>query len=180
MRLMSIGTRAESQSRRRERDKSRGGFTLIEALVSLALLLAFASVVGPLTYQAHRILIRGDGEVQAELLLHSLLQTPFERGDPEPGAVREGQSNGMDWQIDVEPITDGVLLSENISTSNEPTIDVVKDLEKTNSEKKEAAKKKERQWGFFRVSGEVSWGTGRKVAAESVRLGAIGDRRLGQ
>ena len=55
MKFVSIGTPAASRSHRDGGD-GQAGFTLLEALVALALILAFAAVLGPHLSQARRIM----------------------------------------------------------------------------------------------------------------------------
>ena len=67
MRFGSIGTRAASRSTRAEASNGRaerrsGGFTLIEALVALALVLAFAAALTPHLFQSRRIVADADDE----------------------------------------------------------------------------------------------------------------------
>jgi prepilin-type N-terminal cleavage/methylation domain-containing protein len=151
MRSVSIGIRVASPSKRIEDDERRSGFTLIEALVALSLVLAFASALGPFMFQSRRILAQGDGQVRAELLLRSLLEAPFDRIRPEPGASW-GESGGLRWRLDIEPL-DGALPS---------------DAPRTDTKKKD-----EHDWALFRVTGHVAWGAGQTVTAETLRLGAI-------
>lgn len=151
MRSVSIGIRVVSPSKRIEDDERRRGFTLIEALVALSLVLVFASTLGPFMFQSRRILVQGDGQVRAELLLRSLLDTPFDRISPKTGASW-GESGGLRWRLDVEPM--GAALS-----SDAPRAD--------------AKKKDEHDWALFRVIAHVAWGTGQTVTAETLRLGAI-------
>jgi prepilin-type N-terminal cleavage/methylation domain-containing protein len=152
MKSVSIGIRAALPSKGTEGDERRGGFTLIEALVALSVVLAFAAALGPFMFQSRRILVQGDGQVRAELLLRTLLATPFERAKPELG-VREGESSGLRWRLDVEP-TGGEA-----SDSDAPPPD---------SKKKDA-----RAWALFRVKAHVGWGDGQMVTAETLRLGEI-------
>src|SRR5258707_14358888 len=60
MKFASIGTPAASRSRR-DVSKGQAGFTLLEALVALALVLAFAAVLGPHLSQARRIMDHAEG-----------------------------------------------------------------------------------------------------------------------
>ena len=79
MKFASIGTPAASRSHRDGGGNGQAGFTLLEALVALALVLAFASVLGPHLSQARRIMAQADGRVAAQVLLRSLLDAPFDR-----------------------------------------------------------------------------------------------------
>jgi general secretion pathway protein I len=101
MRFVSIGTPAASQL---AHDRSRqAGFTLLEALVALALLLVFASAVGPHLSQARRIVTDARGRVAAQVLLRSLLNAPFDRSSS-ARASQEGDASGLHWRIDTEPL----------------------------------------------------------------------------
>jgi len=102
MKFVSTGTPVASRSGRDDRSDSQAGFTLLEALVALALLLAFASVVGPHLSQARRIMANAEGRAAAQVLLRSLLNAPFDRSSP-GRAPREGETNGLRWRIDTEP-----------------------------------------------------------------------------
>jgi len=102
MKFVSTGTPVASRSCRDDRTDGRAGFTLLEALVALALVLAFASAVGPHLSQARRIIANTEGRVAAQVLLRSLLDAPFDRSNL-PGASREGETNGMRWRIAFEP-----------------------------------------------------------------------------
>ena len=83
MRFASIGTRAASRLFRKGARKS-AGFTLLEALVALALVLAFAAALGPYLFHARRIMAGADGRIAAQVLLRSLLR----------GALRPINSRG--------------------------------------------------------------------------------------
>ena len=58
--------------------KTCAGFTLFEALVALALVLAFVEVLGPHLFHARRIMANSEGRVAAQVLLRSLVDAPFE------------------------------------------------------------------------------------------------------
>ncbi|WP_152428363.1 prepilin-type N-terminal cleavage/methylation domain-containing protein [Methyloferula stellata] len=150
MKSASIGTQAASPSRRNDRAERRAGFTLIEALVSLSLLLAFATVLGPLMFQSRHILLQGDGQVRAELLLRSLLETPFDRVNPELG-LRQGESDGLRWRVFIEPVTAEAM------SFDTPHAD--------------PKKKAEHNWSLLRVTAQVSWSADKIVTAETRRLG---------
>ena len=78
MRCASTGIRAVSRFFRRSARNS-AGFTLLEALVALALVLGFAATLVPYLYQARRIMAGIDGRIAAQVLLRSLLEAPFDR-----------------------------------------------------------------------------------------------------
>ena len=99
---MSIGTPVASRSGHDKRNGRQAGFTLLEALVALALVLAFASAVGPHLSQARRIIANADGRAAAQALLRSLLNAPFDRSSL-AHAPREGETSGLRWRIDTEP-----------------------------------------------------------------------------
>lgn len=141
MKSASIGTRGASQSRLRKTDKRRAGFTLLEALVALALVLAFAAALGPYLYQARQIAANGERRVAAHILLRSLLEAPFDRASL-ANAAREGEAGGLRWRIAAEPIVLGTTVSrERLS------------------------------WSAFRVTASVSWMPRQGISAETVRLG---------
>src|SRR5260370_9118240 len=102
MRFVSTGTPVASQSGHNDRSDRQAGFTLLEALVALALILAFASAVGPHLSQARRIMANAEGRVAAQVLLRSLLDAPLDRSSL-AGASREGETNGLRWRIVFEP-----------------------------------------------------------------------------
>jgi type II secretory pathway pseudopilin PulG len=108
MRFGSIGIRAVSRSRRAEARKGRadrrsGGFTLIEALVALALVLAFAAALTPHLFQSRRIVADADSRVAAYVLLRTLLDAPFDRANLAQ-ATREGDVDGLRWRIVTVPL----------------------------------------------------------------------------
>jgi len=102
MKFVSTGTLVASRSGRDNRSDRQAGFTLLEALVALALVLAFASAVGPHLSQARRIMANAEGRVAAQVLLRSLLNAPFDRSSL-ARAPREGETSGLRWRIDTEP-----------------------------------------------------------------------------
>ena len=103
MKFGSTGILVASRSGRDERSDRQAGFTLLEALVALALVLAFASAVGPHLSQARRIMANAEGRVAAQVLLRSLLNAPFDRSSL-ARAPREGETSGLRWRIDTEPV----------------------------------------------------------------------------
>jgi prepilin-type N-terminal cleavage/methylation domain-containing protein len=108
MRFVSTGTPAESPSRADESDSGRGGFTLIEALVALALVLAFAEVLGPYLFHSRRIMTNADSRVAAQILLRSLLDAPFDRSHL-ADVSRSGEVAELRWQIVTEPMMTSAL-----------------------------------------------------------------------
>jgi prepilin-type N-terminal cleavage/methylation domain-containing protein len=152
MRSVQIGIPAASRSKRIDGER-QSGFTLIEALVALSVVLAFAAALGPFMFQSHRILVQGDGQVRAEVLLRSLLETPFDRNDPMAG-VHTGETAGLRWQLEVEPVADDAISSSDASRA------VAKEDRKS-------------QWDIFRITAHVRWGAGQTIMAETLRLGEV-------
>jgi prepilin-type N-terminal cleavage/methylation domain-containing protein len=143
MRFASIGTPEASLSARRRRVSRRSaGFTLIEALVALALLAVFVGAFGPLMFQARRILARGDGEVRAQLLLRSVMNGP-ER--PLEEGTREGEDGGFLWRVTVVPADAAAAPASRDAPAY--------------------------GWSLYQVSARVSWGNGKFVTAQALRLG---------
>src|SRR6478736_1386828 len=103
MKFASIGTPEASRSRRDGSGNGQAGFTLLEALVALALVLAFAAVLGPHLSQARRIMAHADGRVAAQVLLRSLLDAPFDRTSL-ANASRKGKASELRWRIVAEPV----------------------------------------------------------------------------
>lgn len=101
MRSVSTGTPVASQLGHDDRGR-QAGFTLLEALVALALLLVFASAIGPHLSQARRIMANSGGRVAAQVLLRSLLNAPFDRSSL-ARASQEGETSGLHWRIETEP-----------------------------------------------------------------------------
>ena len=78
MRSASIGIRAVSRLFLRKGDRRRAGFSLIEALVALALVAAFVAALGPWLFHARRVATGGDGRIAAQILLRALLDAPVD------------------------------------------------------------------------------------------------------
>jgi hypothetical protein len=106
MKFASIGSRAASPSRPADRRKNRAGFTLFEALVALALVLAFVEVLSPYLFHARRIMVNAEGRVAAQVLLRSLLDAPFDRSQL-ANVSRSGETAGLRWRIITERLTVG-------------------------------------------------------------------------
>jgi type II secretory pathway pseudopilin PulG len=154
MRFASIGIRGASPLFPRNGDRQRAGFTLLEALVALALVLAFAATLGPYLFHARRIMAGADGRIAAQVLLRTLLEAPFDRSSPVDFS-REGETRGLRWRITTEP-TDALPPQERQNTLDERL---------NNSASKRP------NWTTFRVLATVSWGPGLSVSADTVRLG---------
>ena len=130
--------------------KTRRGFSLLEALVALTVVLAFAGALGPLLLQARRIMAGADDRVAAQILLRALLADPL---DPARlnGFVREGESQGLQWRVATEPTTLAAVLPRGV-----PRL---------------AAADPTPSWVAYRVIARVAWGHGQSVSAETLRLG---------
>jgi len=84
--------------------KNCAGFTLFEALVALALVLAFVEVLGPYLFHARRIMVNSEGRVAAQGLLRSLVDAPFDRSQL-ANVSRGGETAGLRWRIVTQPMT---------------------------------------------------------------------------
>ena len=102
MRSVLTGTPVVSRSGHNDRSDRQAGFTLLEALVALTLLVVFASAVGPHLSQARRIMANAEGRVAAQVLLRSLINAPFDRSSL-ASASQEGETSGLRWRVDTEP-----------------------------------------------------------------------------
>ncbi len=140
MRCESIGTRAAFSSSPCNQVDRRSGFTLLEALVALTLLLAFVSVLVPCLFHARRIMDKSEQRVAAQILLRTLLSAPFDRSHL-ANADRFGELNGLRWHIAAKPIA-----ADDVSPNNPQS------------------------WNAYRIAASVSWGVGQSVSAETVRL----------
>ena len=110
MKFASIGTRAALPSRPGDPGKNCAGFTLFEALVALALVLAFVEVLGPYLFHARRIMVNSEGRVAAQVLLRSLVDAPFDRSQL-ANVSRGGETAGLRWRIVTQPMTTGATPS---------------------------------------------------------------------
>jgi type II secretory pathway pseudopilin PulG len=138
MKFELIGTREASQLRRD--GSGEAGFTLLEALVALAVILAFAVVLGPHLSQARRIMADADGRVAAQVLLRSLLDAPFDRSGV-AHMSRDGETAGLRWRVASEPVAAAAP---------------------------RAADKQ--NWQAYRVMASVAWGSDQVITAETIRL----------
>ena len=138
MKFASIGTPEASRSRRD--GSGQAGFSLLEALVALALVLAFAVVLGPHLSQARRIMADADGRIAAQVLLRSLLDAPFDRSGV-ADVSRDGETAGLRWRVASEPIAAGAPRA-----ADRPN------------------------WRAYRVMASVVWGSDQVITAETIRL----------
>src|SRR5262245_53519488 len=110
MRSGLIGSPGASRSNRYSVATRKAGFTLLEALVALALVLAFASVLAPHLFQARRIVHHAEDRLAAQVLLRTLLDAPFDRASL-ASASREGDAGNLHWRLTATPLpgatTDG-------------------------------------------------------------------------
>jgi prepilin-type N-terminal cleavage/methylation domain-containing protein len=141
MRSESIGSRAALWSASKSSRARQGGFTLLEALVALGVILIFAAALGPFLFQARRIISNADERLAAQNLLRSLVANPMPRPSWE-NPLREGETDRLRWRIVAEPMIIG----------SPPQADPPKST-------------------AFRVTMSVSWGLGQSVIAETVQLG---------
>ena len=139
MKFASIGTPAASRSRRD--GGGQAGFSLLEALVSLAVILPFVGVLGPHLSQARRIMHHADGRVAAQVLLRSLLDAPFDRSGL-ANTSRKGEANELRWRIAAEPVL--------VAAPGAPD---------------------QPRWLPYRVTASVAWGSDQVITAETIRLG---------
>ncbi len=140
MRFESIGIPAVFSSSRCSQGDKRSGFTLLEALVALTLLLMFVSVLVPYLFHARRIADHAENRIAAQILLRTLINAPFDRSHL-ANAVRGGELDGLNWRIVASPMAVDIGPSDAAHS-----------------------------WTAYRVAISVSWGAGQSVAAETVRL----------
>jgi hypothetical protein len=69
----------------------------------LALLLAFAATLGPHLFHSRRLMLDADTRVAAQVLLRTLLDTPFDRTTL-ASVSREGEAGKLRWRIATEPL----------------------------------------------------------------------------
>jgi type II secretory pathway pseudopilin PulG len=118
----------------------RGGFTLLEALVALALILGFAAVLGPYLFQARKIIANTGGRVAAQVLLRTLVEAPFDRSRL-VNASRDGETHGLHWRIVTVPMAADTAPSSDGST-----------------------------WTPVRIRASVASNDGQVITAETIRL----------
>jgi prepilin-type N-terminal cleavage/methylation domain-containing protein len=160
MRSVSMDTGPRSPSPRPGRRCSSSGFTLIEALVALAVVLAFAAALGRLLFQAHRIMLSADGQVAAQILLRSLLDTPLDRTSL-ASISRDGETQGLRWRIVAMPMDVDAWLPPLPPPAPSP------------SGPSSTPRPDHANWAAFRVVASVSLPSGQVITGETVRLGKV-------
>lgn len=162
MRWTSIGITAALRSICPEPRSANAGFTLIEALVALALLLAFVSVLGPHLFYARRIADRIDGRVAAQVMLRTILDAPVDRSILANG-TRDGETAGLRWSVTSEPMfIDAMAVRRDAPAAAAP-------------DKKEEPGAKRPNWIAYHLVATVSWAPGQTVSADTLRLGLGAD-----
>jgi Tfp pilus assembly protein PilV len=141
MKFVSTGTPAASAWRRRKVGEKCAGFTLLEALVALALVLAFVATLEPYLFYSRRLMGNAEQRVAAQILLRTLLDAPFDRFRL-ANIARGGELNGLHWRV----------VAEAFAIDAGPS-----DLHPS--------------WTAYRVIASVSTGAGQTVSAETIRLG---------
>jgi prepilin-type N-terminal cleavage/methylation domain-containing protein len=144
---------------------ARSGFTLIEALVALTLLLAFASVVGPMMFQARRILDNPRGRIAAQVLLRALLDEQPDRA--RMLTFRDGETDGLRWSVEARPLDLGAVTVIDSAPKTPIGASAGPQSARSNSEDPSAQRA---AWIPFRIAAGVSWAPGQVVRAETVRL----------
>src|SRR5437762_12843194 len=98
MKSESIGSQAVLWSGSKSSRARQGGFTLLEALVALGVILMFAAALGPFLFQARRIISNADERLAAQNLLRSFVANPMPRPSWE-NHTREGETDWRRWRI---------------------------------------------------------------------------------
>jgi type II secretory pathway pseudopilin PulG len=162
MKFASIGTPAASPSSPHRRNSGQAGFTLLEALAALTLILAFAAALTPLFFHARRIMLYADGRVAAQILARSLLEEPLDRASLS-SLARDGTTEGLEWRIRSEP-TDIAAAFPSRPQKQSPAQPVPPG-------QNAGAGTSGGQWVPYRIVATVSWAPGQAVRAETVLLG---------
>ena len=162
MRSTSTGTTAALRSICPEPRAAEAGFTLIEALVAMALLLAFVSVLGPHLFYARRIADKIDGRIAAQVLLRTILDSPVDRAILANG-TRDGETAGLRWSVTSEPMFVGAIAVRRDAPTSTPP------------DKKAEAATKRPNWIAYHLVATVSWAPGQMVSADTLRLGPEAD-----
>jgi hypothetical protein len=107
----------------------------------LALILAFAEVLGPYLYQARQIMTNAEGRVAAQVLLRTLLDAPFDRTQLSEVSRDGDTEDGLHWRIATQPV-----VIDTGATSDRAS------------------------WQAVRVVVSVSSGGGQVITGETIRL----------
>jgi prepilin-type N-terminal cleavage/methylation domain-containing protein len=156
-----MALKREAPAFRRGSFTRSSGFTLIEALVALALVLAFAAALGRLVFQSHRILLNADGQVAAQVLLRSLLDTPVDRTSL-ASISHDGETQGLRWSIVAVPLDVDAWLPPLPAPPPSP-------LPGGSS----SPRPDQANWAAFRVIASVFLPSGQVITGETVRLGKV-------
>jgi general secretion pathway protein I len=140
---------------------------LLEALVALALVLAFAGVLGPVLFHARRIMTQADSRIAAQALLRSLIDAPFDRAKL-GNSVREGDSAELHWRISATP-----LALDMLSPAPAPSSAGSGRKGAANEPGKGAPDSQPPNWSAYRVVATVTWARDQSITAETVRLGRV-------
>jgi type II secretory pathway pseudopilin PulG len=174
MKFWSTGTPARSRSIRSEPNRDQAGYMLLEALVALALVLTFAAALGPVLFQARRIMDGADDRIAAQAMLRSLLDVELDRAALAKGA-REGETAGLRWRIAAAPMQiDIPSMQRRVTASGEGTATPSSQNPGNPSGANvgnPAGVQDEPSWAAYRVVASVSWGDDHSITAETVRLG---------
>ncbi len=141
MRSGSTGSRVGWRSAISNGGRTQRGFTLLEALVTLAIVLMIAAALGPFLFEARQITRDAEQRVAAQNLLRGLLENPLRRPNLE-NPLQEGETAGLQWRLVAEP-----MVIDSRPTTEPP------------------------RWVAFRIVASVSWAPGRFATGETVRLG---------
>jgi prepilin-type N-terminal cleavage/methylation domain-containing protein len=162
MRSVSFGIRM-AKSAPHKRERRRSGFTLLEALVALTIVLSFAAVLGPFMFHARRITINADGRVAAQILLRALLEDPLDAASV--GTLsREGETNGLRWRVAAQP--SGIQATFPRRPPSRAT-----GAPGPPRAAGAAAPAQLPNWAAYRVVASVSWAPGESISGETLRLG---------
>ncbi|MBR0871358.1 hypothetical protein JQ633_13400 [Bradyrhizobium tropiciagri] len=135
---------------------------MIEALVALALLLAFVSVLGPHLFYARRIADKIDGRIAAQTLLRTILDAPLDRSVLANG-TRDGETAGLRWSVTAEPMFIDAMVPRREASAP------------ATADKKPPAGDQPANWIAYHLVASVSWGPGQVVRADTLRLGLGGE-----
>jgi prepilin-type N-terminal cleavage/methylation domain-containing protein len=154
----------------RRRVSSRSGFTLLEALVALAILLGFAAVLVPFLFQARHIMAGADNRVAAQLLLRALLADPIDR-TALANLSRSGETAGLSWRLVSEPTSIGTTFVPPARLANVRTSPPGAPQPQPATARAALSEDAPPRWIAYRIVASVTWARGETISAETVRLG---------